>query len=71
MNAEVRSLQDRHLKIRQRWQETGDMIRRELERHDHEKMVDFRNSIEIYLESSIETQKECIELWETFYHNNL
>lgn len=71
LSKEVKVLQARHIKIRQKWQEVGDTIRKELQRHDRDKMIDFRNSIEIFLESSIETQKECIELWETFYQNNL
>ncbi|SCU85448.1 LAME_0D01376g1_1 [Lachancea meyersii CBS 8951] len=71
LTKDLQVLQDRHNKIKAKWQEIGDTIRRELRKHDHEKMVDFRNNMEIFLESSIETQKECIELWETFYQNNL
>ncbi|CUS24810.1 LAQU0S20e00386g1_1 [Lachancea quebecensis] len=71
LSKEVTVLQARHSKIRQKWQVVGDIIRKELQRHERDKMIDFRNSIEIFLESSIETQKECIELWETFYQNNL
>ncbi|SCV06181.1 LANO_0H23882g1_1 [Lachancea nothofagi CBS 11611] len=71
LNKDSRVLEDRHYKIKTKWQEIGATIRKELRRNDFDKMVDFRNSIEIFLESSIETQKECIELWETFYQNNL
>ncbi|SCU77635.1 LADA_0A01442g1_1 [Lachancea dasiensis] len=71
LTKDLQVLQERHSKIKKQLQEVGDRIRRELRKHEHEKIVDFRNSIEIFLESSIETQKECIELWETFYQNNL
>lgn len=42
-------------------------IKAELEKFEFEKIDDFRNSVEIFIESSIESQKESIELWETFY----
>lgn len=42
-------------------------IKSELENFEFEKIEDFRNSVEIFIESSIESQKESIELWETFY----
>jgi len=45
----------------------SETIKLELERFEFEKIDDFRNSVEIFIESSIESQKEAIELWETFY----
>lgn len=42
-------------------------IKEELEVFEIDKIEDFRNSVEIFIESSIESQKEAIELWETFY----
>lgn len=42
-------------------------IKEELDNFEIEKIEDFRNSVEIFIESSIESQKEAIELWETFY----
>ena len=42
-------------------------IKEELEKFEVVKIDDFRNSVEIFIESSIESQKEAIELWETFY----
>ncbi|SCU85510.1 LAFA_0D16094g1_1 [Lachancea sp. 'fantastica'] len=71
LTKDLQTLQDRQKKIEAKWQAVGETIRRELRKHDHDKMIDFRNNMEIFLESSIETQKECIELWETFYQNNL
>ena len=42
-------------------------IKEELGKFEVVKIDDFRNSVEIFIESSIESQKEAIELWETFY----
>lgn len=50
----------------------SETIKLELDNFEIEKIEDFRNSVEIFIESSIESQKEAIELWETFYeHHNL
>lgn len=57
--------------IKKNWQEVGDRIKIEISSFEEEKVKDFRNSMEIFLESAIEGQKESIELWETFYQNNL
>lgn len=45
-------------------------IKREVDTFEIEKIKDFRNSVEIFIESSIESQKEAIELWETFYERH-
>lgn len=45
----------------------SETIKEELENFEIERIDDFRNSVEIFIESSIEAQKEAIELWETFY----
>ncbi|CCD25369.1 sorting nexin 1 NDAI_0F00500 [Naumovozyma dairenensis CBS 421] len=68
---EYRLLNTRLRIIRNKWNEVGEKIKLEVKKFDKEKINEFRNSIEISLESSIEAQKECIELWETFYKNNL
>ncbi|QLL34880.1 hypothetical protein HG536_0H02550 [Torulaspora globosa] len=57
--------------IKKSWQDVGNRIKVEISSFDAEKVKDFRNSMEIFLESAIEGQKEAIELWETFYQNNL
>lgn len=50
----------------------SDVIKEEMQNFEFEKIDEFRNSVEIFIESSIESQKEAIELWETFYeHQNL
>lgn len=71
LERELSILSSRLTKIKKEWQDVGETIRFEIPAYDIRKIEDFRNNIEIYLESSIETQKECIELWETFYQNNL
>lgn len=45
----------------------SETIKSELENFEFERIDDFRNSVEIFIESSIEHQKEAIELYETFY----
>lgn len=71
LEQELVKIQSRLVKVKSKWQDIANIIREELNNFDRAKIVDFRNNMEIYLESSIETQKECIELWETFYQNNL
>lgn len=68
---EVAILQRRFDLIKKSWQEVGYQIKKQVTLFETEKIKDFRNSMEIYLESAIEAQKEAIELWETFYQINL
>ncbi|CCK72812.1 sorting nexin 1 KNAG_0L01930 [Huiozyma naganishii CBS 8797] len=69
--AECETLQGRHDKIVHWWNKLGLAIKREVALFEREKITEFRNSMEISLEAAIESQKECIELWETFYTNSL
>lgn len=71
LKAEVNALEQKHNGIRTKFDEISNTIRDELATFEIEKIQDFRNSIEIYLESTIESQKEAVELWETFYNVNL
>lgn len=64
-------LQKRYRVVKSKWLQIGEKIKEEVGSYEHEKVTEFRNNMEIFLESSIESQKECIELWETFYQNNL
>lgn len=64
-------LQKRYDKILTSWKDILSTIKVEIKKFDTVKIDDFRNTIEISLENAIETQKECIELWETFYQTNL
>ncbi|CDO91768.1 unnamed protein product [Kluyveromyces dobzhanskii CBS 2104] len=71
LEKELSILTTRYNVIKKEWQTIGETIRKELNQHDIDTIEDFRNNMEIYLESAIESQKECIEIWETFYQNNL
>lgn len=68
---EISTLQRRVDLIKKSWQDVGHQIKKQVGIFEVEKIKDFRNSMEIFLESAIEAQKEAIELWETFYQNNL
>ncbi|CAH2353485.1 vacuolar protein sorting-associated protein 5 [[Candida] railenensis] len=67
MKFEIDKLEAKTLKFKQQFTVISETITNELERFEFEKIDDFRNSVEIFIESSIESQKEAIELWETFY----
>ncbi|ODQ81060.1 hypothetical protein BABINDRAFT_160476 [Babjeviella inositovora NRRL Y-12698] len=45
-------------------------IKNQLGQFETNKINDFRNAVETFLESNIELQKESIELWETFYERH-
>lgn len=69
--AECVVLDQRFNKIKERWTRIADDVKREIKQFEITEIKEFRNSMEISLEASIESQKECIELWETFYQNSL
>lgn len=64
---EIDKLTSRTTNFEKMFNTISDTIKIELEKFEFEKIDDFRNSVEIFIESSIESQKESIELWETFY----
>ncbi|ONH69647.1 Vacuolar protein sorting-associated protein 5 [Cyberlindnera fabianii] len=68
---ELNALEQKNKNARERFETISETIKEELANFEVEKIHDFRNSIEIYLESSIESQKEAVELWETFYNITL
>ncbi|GMM51670.1 sorting nexin 1 [Starmerella bacillaris] len=43
------------------------LVEHELQRVSNERMTEFRNAVELYMENAIEAQKESIEVWENFY----
>lgn len=47
--------------------ETTRLVDSEFVRIEKAKVIEFRDSMELYLETAVEGQKEAIELWETFY----
>lgn len=67
LNFEIEKLSARTESFENKFKSISDIIKTELENFEFEKIDDFRNSVEIFIESSIESQKESIELWETFY----
>lgn len=68
---ELAQLEGKNELLKKKFDNISKTIKQELEGFEKERIVDFRNSIEIFLESTIESQKEAVELWETFYNNCL
>lgn len=64
---EVDKLQSKTDAFEKRYNTISETMKVELENFEFDKIDEFRNSVEIFIESSIESQKESIELWETFY----
>jgi sorting nexin-1/2 len=71
LKSELVALESKNRTIREKFQSISTVIIEELKTFETDKIHDFRNSIEIFLESTIESQKEAVELWETFYNANL
>jgi sorting nexin-1/2 len=71
LKSELQGLEQKHKTVRERFENISATIKGELAAFEVEKIHDFRNSIEIFLESTIESQKEAVELWETFYNLHL
>lgn len=67
----VKNIERRAITVKKAWHDIGGKIKKEVSSFDRSKMEEFRNCMEITLESAIESQKESIELWETMYHENL
>lgn len=67
LSFEVDKLKQKTTIFEKKFNTISDTIKEELEGFETDKIDDFRNSVEIFIESSIEAQKEAIELWETFY----
>ncbi|CAB4395886.1 unnamed protein product [Rhizophagus irregularis] len=49
------------------FEEVSKLIKNELDRFDKEKVEDFKNGVEAFLESVVQTQKEIISLWESYF----
>lgn len=67
MKREVAAYEQKNLNLKVKYDNVSNTIKKELNKFEFEKIDDFRNSVETFLESLIESQKEAIELWETFY----
>jgi sorting nexin-1/2 len=67
LNFEIDKLQQRTTACENKFTTISEVAKEEMAKFELERINDFRNSVEIYIESSIESQKEAIELYETFY----
>lgn len=70
LEEEIEALVKKTNELQQLATETSQHAKEEVARVDAEKFVDFRNAVELVLENAVETQKQTIELWETFYDRN-
>ncbi|KAJ3077311.1 Vacuolar protein sorting-associated protein 5 [Podochytrium sp. JEL0797] len=52
---------------RDEFRKVDDLIHKELDRYDTERVADFSLSVQAVLKCFIETQKEMIRLWESYY----
>ncbi|KAI9255970.1 Vps5 C terminal like-domain-containing protein [Sporodiniella umbellata] len=53
--------------LEQEFQDVSQLIRSELDRFDREKVEDFRDSVQQFLHSMIEHQKQIVALWESYF----
>ncbi|KAK9456015.1 Vps5 C terminal like-domain-containing protein [Dipodascopsis uninucleata] len=67
LQEEVTEHERRVYNLRVAYDDICKTIKIEFDKFQKEKIEDFRASVETYLESAVESQKEAIELWETFY----
>ncbi|KAI1204620.1 Vps5-domain-containing protein [Annulohypoxylon truncatum] len=66
VGAEVADAERKVHQARLLFDDMGRLMRSELDRFEREKVEDFKSSVETFLESAVEAQKELIEKWETF-----
>ncbi|KAL9058460.1 MAG: hypothetical protein Q9162_001756 [Coniocarpon cinnabarinum] len=66
LQADVGDAERRCHQMRLQFDDLGRQMRQELERFEREKVEDFKNGVETYLEGAVEAQKELIELWEGY-----
>lgn len=67
MKREAEAYERKATEARKKFDDIGNTVKKELKKFEFEKVDDFRSSVETFLEGLIESQKEAIELWETFY----
>ncbi|KAL6927958.1 hypothetical protein ACO0SA_004581 [Hanseniaspora valbyensis] len=63
----LKKWEQRYTSVKMKWREIGVTIKKQLYKFDVTRVIEFRNCIEIYVETCKEQQKELIEIWETFY----
>lgn len=64
---EVNEMKSKVEELQQEFEDISKLIKNELDRFDKEKVEDFRDSVERFLRSMIEHQKQIISLWETYF----
>jgi sorting nexin-1/2 len=64
---ELNEMKEKVEELQQDFQDISKLIKNELDRFDKEKVDDFRDSVEQFLRSMIEHQKQIIALWETYF----
>ncbi|KAK4516962.1 uncharacterized protein ATC70_000290 [Mucor velutinosus] len=67
LQQELNEMKDKVEELQQDFQDISKLIKNELDRFDKEKVDDFRDSVEQFLRSMIEHQKQIIALWETYF----
>lgn len=67
LESDVQDQEKRVVNCRVAFDDISKQIVTEFDRFEHDKVRDFRNSVELFLENAVEAQKEAIEVWETFY----
>ncbi|KAI9256558.1 Vps5 C terminal like-domain-containing protein [Phascolomyces articulosus] len=64
---EINEAKQKMTEYHREFQDVSKLIKNELDRFDHEKVEDFRDSVEQFLCSMIEHQKQIIALWESYF----
>lgn len=71
MNFEVDKLKQRTESFEKSFKEISETIKQELENFEYERIDDFRNSVEIFIESAIESQKEATNCMKHFMKDKI
>ncbi|RUS18363.1 Vps5 C terminal like-domain-containing protein [Endogone sp. FLAS-F59071] len=69
MQQEITEAEHKVVSSKRDFEEISRLVRAELDRFDKEKVEDFKSSVEDFLESMVENQKEIIGLWESYFAN--
>ncbi|CDH53365.1 sorting nexin 3 [Lichtheimia corymbifera JMRC:FSU:9682] len=64
---EINEAKQRMDEYHREFEDISKLIKNELDRFDHEKVEDFRDSVEQFLCSMIEHQKQIVALWESYF----
>ncbi|KAJ3416832.1 Vacuolar protein sorting-associated protein 5 [Chytridiales sp. JEL 0842] len=64
---ELKELEQQMQDSKRAYEETSALLRIELDRYDKEKIVDFTIAMQGFIRSLVETQKEVIMLWESYF----